>query len=340
MVIYNIHNLPTTMKKTMKIIVLGIIGESVAKTFAFKHNVVLFDESIIDNCMLDGIVKMTGNTHELKCNDVYILCDVKCIKLLRAYGTRPKLVILDRDVYEIGMTREMLGYMGFKIACKTSDNIIGGIDVDSEKLAVELYSTVCDNVTRAYTLENAEASSIFNNAMSTIKKSFVNEFADFCKTKKLDPELILDIATDDETRPWIGQKCTIASDDDDWPVLSTALTQLNRRPILIYNKIVARYCGEKGYDALHEMSFLVVGLGNELHSTNIKGSPVMEIVRQLYLEGAKVVIYDIFIDEYNKEPHMYHNSGLPRFNGILVFQPQLISKWEAYPYTSFYCRHE
>jgi UDP-glucose 6-dehydrogenase len=127
--------------------------------------------------------------------------------------------------------------------------------------------------------------------------------------------------------------------DEDWPVLYSAHNQLERQPNKTYERIVEIYCGKQNYDELHKKCFLFVGIGEQIGSMTTKNSPVLAIINYLEMEGAVVKKYDMFIEEYSDIPHMEHNSGLPRFDGIIIIHPYLISKWEQYSYATFFCRH-
>ena len=289
---------------------------------------------------------------------------VNSVELIKRYAQKESTVVLESTV-GVGTTRKLFSDTDMKVAYSPSrfdsntvgitpsdfPKLIGGIDEKSESIVNKLYMSVFNVIIRTGSSEVAEGASLLERANKIVQKAFLNEFADFCERIKLDVHHVIDAAgtwTCNNkliTSPWIGNGTNDMSarhliyHEADWPVLYSSIQQLERRPKKIYEKIVERYCGKKNYDELHKKCFLMVGIGEQIGVTSTKNSPVLEIIRDLELEGAVVVKYDMYIDEYSTLPHMEHNSGLPRFDGIIVFHPYFISKWEQFSYTSFYCRH-
>lgn len=324
-------------------------------------------------------IKVSYNPIELEYQDAFIICNESVfdillqkvdssklknnVELVKRYARENTLVILE-SIVGIGTTRKFFESSKLNAAyCPSRSDtnmvgvhpseipkLLGGINEKSEKMAMHLYTSVFNVIVRTGKAEIAEGAILLEKSNAIVQKAFLNEFADFCQRIDLDVHHVIDAASTGIMKkhmpcPWIGNKTNDMSarhlvfHEKDWPVLQSAMEQMERRPKQIYEKIVERYCGKNNYDELHKKCFLMVGLGDKIGSSNMRNSPVMEIITSLELEGAKVEKFDLFIEKYSKVPKMEHNSGLPKFDGIIVFHPYLISKWEKYNYTTFFCRH-
>lgn len=312
--------------------------------------------------------------------DVYVICIdltynnidqkinldplVETAEMIRRMVREGCTVLLESTV-GVGVTRKL--FTGLNVHCAYSPTnfdannvsdkaedlpkLVGGVDDESELLAMQLYETVYHNVVRTGSPEVAEAAVMLKHAKQTMEDALMNEFADYCDTvPNLDIHRVIDATTtgsrDPRTAlPWIGRANDINSKHlmdstpcHIWPVLGAASEQLVSRPSKIYKKIVDRYCGGK-YDMLHKLSFLVVGVGAVLGSPDTKDSPVLDIIRHLELEGAAVTKYDMFVSGYTRLPELKYNSGKHKFDGILVMHPYNVSQWERHDQTTFFCRH-
>lgn len=370
----------------MKVCIFGDKGsfhvETIIELFSKKHNVMWMVEDIgtARELMTEFTqIKISYNPIDIEYQDVFIICNetrfndlsqkvditrlIDTVELVKRYARKGSTVILESTV-GVGTTRKLFGTSGMQVSYSPSrfDNsvvgiaqndipkLIGGIDEESERLAMQLYSTVFNVIIRTGSCEIAEGAALLEKSTKIVQKAFLNEFSDFCNRINLDVHHVIDAAGTCIDKkllpsPWIGNSTNDMSarhliyHEEDWPVLYSAVQQLEKRPKNIYNKIVEIYCGKNNYDELHKKCFLVVGLGESIGSMTIRNSPVLSIIHDLELEGAKVIKFDMFIEEYSKVPEMNHNSGLPRFDGVLVFHPYLVSEWEKYSYTTFFCRH-
>lgn len=332
---------------------IGAARELMAKN---KNNIkITYNPIDIENIQIFIICTETGFNELTRKVDITKLSET--VELIKRYARTDSTVIIE-SIVSVGTTRKLFGTTGMKAAYsqfrlddellspKDIPKLIGGIDEKSERVVMEIYSTVFNVVVRTGSSEIAEGAALLERSARIVQKAFINEFADFCSRINLDVHHVIDAAGAKLLpSPWIGNNTKDHSahhliyHEDDWPVLYSAVRQLEHRPKKIYEKIVEIYCGKDNYDELHKKCFLVVGLGDEIGSNNTKNSPVLSIIHSLELEGAKVIKFDMFIEEYSKVPEMNHNSGLPRFDGILVFHPYLVSEWEKYHYTTFFCRH-
>ena len=373
----------------MKVCVVGFgnQAEKNIKLFKNKHVVTLYvpipisvDESMELRQRVVGASIFYEASSVANC-DVYIICvDVKYNTLEQRIDTqqltdtvmslrqniREGCTIILETTVGVGITRSLFTGLNFQCSYSPSNfdpsnitdkaeelpKLVGGMDEESEILAMQFYETVYNNVIRTGSPEVAEAAIMLHHAKKTMEDALMNEFSDFCdRVPGLDIHKVIDATTTGSrdpkaTLPWIGRTVDTNSQHlmsgtgvNKWPVLSIASEQLVTRPSKIYKSIVDKYCGEGKFDKLHKMAFLVIGVGNAIGSPDTKDSPVLEIIRYLEMEGALVHKYDMFIDKYSELPEMKHNSGRDKFDGILVMHPYNVSMWKKYKQTTFYCRH-
>lgn len=284
-------------------------------------------------------------------------------------NVREGSTILLETTVGVGVTRKM--FTGLNFHCihsptvfdpnnisqnnQNQPKLLGGMDEESEQLAMQFYEPFYNNVVRTGSPEVSEAAIMLKKAKKTVEEALINEFADFCnQIPNLNVDEVIDASTvgDRDAKtilPWVGRSVDTDSyhlmsssfknrPTSLWPVLTAASDQLTMRPGKIYRSIVDKYANGK-FDNLHKMAFLVVGLGTVMGSPDTTNSPVVDIIGKLEMEGAKVDKYDMFIDEYQELPVMKYNSGRDKYDGILVMHPYNTQTWKQFKQTTFYCRH-
>jgi UDP-N-acetyl-D-mannosaminuronate dehydrogenase len=353
--------------------------ETIIDLFKKVYDVMWFVDNIgtaMELAATNTDITMSYNPIDIERYNVFIVCNeavfntytqkvditniITSVDLIKRYGRNDSTVIIESTV-GVGTTRKLFGITDMNVAYSPSrfDNtnasimpsdipkLIGGIDNNSERVVFDLYTRVFNVIVPTGTCEIAEGATLLERANTIVQKAFINEFAHYCKRMKLDVHRIIDASMNKNmtTSPCVGKAENDLSarqlifHDEDWPVLYSAHNQLERQPNKTYERIVEIYCGKQNYDELHKKCFLFVGIGEQIGSMTTKNSPVLAIINYLEMEGAVVKKYDMFIEEYSDIPHMEHNSGLPRFDGIIIIHPYLISKWEQYSYATFFCRH-
>lgn len=377
----------------MKVCIVGAgyLAEKNTELYMNKHSVSIFvpypitaEESMAfrqrTNC-----VPIYYDPTTLSTMDLFVICvdlpynDIKkqvsmdrfleVSQAIRRFAHPGSTVIVETRV-SVGTTRKY--FTGIDVHCSYSPSritqdttnteitdksvkLVGGLDEESEILAMQFLETIYKNVVRTGSTEVSEAVSMLTAAQDTVQEAMINEFSDFCDMVDVDIHQVIDAASvgnrggtkDARVKlPWIGRRNDIDSrlaivpTDDFWPVLSEANRCLTSRPTKIYKQIVDRYC-KGNFDRLHKLSFLIVGLGTTIGSSDMADSPVLEIIRYLELEGAVVTKYDMFVEGYTQLPVLKYNSGKCKFDGILVMHPYLVQKWkgEFEEQTMYFCRH-
>lgn len=376
----------------MKVCIIGtgVVAEKNIQLFSPRHSVTLFvpfpitPEEGMDLAVRSNPTPIWYDPTTLSNMDLFVVCvelkykDVtgeidldpmlEVSQIIRRFAHTGSTVIIESKI-GVGTTRKF--FTGLDVHCSyspaqfvaddsvndiitNSTKLVGGLDEESEVLAMQFYETIYSSVIRTGSPEVAEAAVMLKAAQETVQEAMINEFSDFCESVDLDVHKVIDATSvghreDPRVKlPWIGKRYDMNSTllmvngkNRTWPILSVASEQLTQRPSIIYKRIVDRYCSGN-YDKLHKLAFLVVGLGTVVGSSDTIDSPVLDIVRYLELEGAIVTKYDMFVEKYSKLPDLTYNSGKCKFDGILVMHPYMVSTWDDPKFskqTTFFCRH-
>jgi UDP-N-acetyl-D-mannosaminuronate dehydrogenase len=300
------------------------------------------------------------NTH-----DVYIICCEIDSSSVFAKFSRNSLVVIETISPDIGTVRKRFEELSeeFDIVYSPSrldqgrthplprdiPKIVGGLTQKAEERAVEFYRKFFTHVTGTGGVETAEAAKLYEEFTRMINIAHVNDFSDYCVSKKLNPYVVLEVARtkgfgmiEDNYVPWVGMNRIPPMDEKFGPLVSSASTSLYHRPRKVFETIVGKFC-KGNFDELNKLAFLVVGITYKQAVCDYETkSPVAEIVQMLVLEGARVEVYDMFVPQYNKVPELVHQSGKKVFTGILVFHPYLLSQWQS-EYSKdeimYFCHH-
>lgn len=270
------------------------------------------------------------------------------------------LLIVERKVNHVGMIESLFPELNVSYSPSRFDRgrvspsvnkipkLLGGINQQVEEEALLFYKNFFENIVGTGGIKVAEASKIFEDYHRMVNISFANEYSKYCIKNKIDPYVVMDLAytkpygMDGPYYPWVGVDSIppMIQDKEEaqFSIISTALYKLSLRTRDVFEEIVVFFCNGI-HDKLHEMRLLVVGIGYKQFSDVYENSPIIEIINLLRLEGSKVDIYDLYVKLYNTEPELYYNSGKPKYDGIIVFHPYLLSKWSKEKKVLYYCIH-
>lgn len=180
-------------------------------------------------------------------------------------------------------------------------------------------------------VEELEAAYLINKGLQVIKEAFLHEMADKCRLEDVDFFQAVEYTDDNVINNIIN--CTTIPDTDCSLVLDLSTSFNTNRSRIIFDSIVSKTC-ECDYDKLRSKNYLVVGVGTEFGSRNYIGSQILEIIHYMKLEGAKLAIFDLFIETFNQLP-----IDLDFYDHILVFYPYQLSSWKNHKSVLYFCRH-
>ncbi len=82
---------------------------------------------------------------------------------------------------------------------KNTPRLVGGIDEESQKLALDFYGSLCDSVVPVSTPEIAEAGKLLENTFRLVNIALINEFTQLCSAQGIDVHQVIDAAS---TKPY------------------------------------------------------------------------------------------------------------------------------------------
>ena len=82
---------------------------------------------------------------------------------------------------------------------KNTPRLVGGIDEESQKLALAFYNSICDSVVATSTPEIAEAAKILENTFRLVNIAMINEFTQLCSAQGINVHEVITAAA---TKPY------------------------------------------------------------------------------------------------------------------------------------------
>lgn len=82
---------------------------------------------------------------------------------------------------------------------KNTPRLVGGIDEESQKLALAFYNSICDSVVATSTPEIAEAAKILENTFRLVNIAMINEFTQLCSAQGINVHEVINAAA---TKPY------------------------------------------------------------------------------------------------------------------------------------------
>jgi UDP-N-acetyl-D-glucosamine dehydrogenase len=82
---------------------------------------------------------------------------------------------------------------------KNTPRLVGGIDEESQKLALTFYNSICDSVVATSTPEIAEAAKILENTFRLVNIAMINEFTQLCSAQGINVHEVINAAA---TKPY------------------------------------------------------------------------------------------------------------------------------------------
>jgi UDP-N-acetyl-D-glucosamine dehydrogenase len=195
---------------------------------------------------------------------------------------------------------------------RNTPKVVGGLTDACRARAVELYSTVCDEVVEVSTPEAAELSKLLENVFRSVNIALVNELAMLCDRMGIDVWEVVEAAA---TKPYgfnsfrpgpgMGGHCLPVDPfylawkarEFDTPTEFVELAgEVNQR--------MPEFCVERVARALNDhakpvkgSNVLVIGVSYKAGVGDLRESPAIKIMRLLRARGARLVYNDEFVPE-------------------------------------------
>jgi UDP-N-acetyl-D-glucosamine dehydrogenase len=195
---------------------------------------------------------------------------------------------------------------------RNTPKVLAGLTPECQRRAVELYSTVCDDLVEVSTLEAAELTKLLENVFRSVNIAMVNELAMLCDRMRIDVwEVVQAAATKPygfmrfDPGPGMGGHCLPV----DPFYLAWKAREYDRPTEFIelageVNQNMPYFCLEKISRALNEHSkavrgsrVAILGVSYKAGVGDLRESPALKIIRLLREHGAELVYSDDFVPE-------------------------------------------
>jgi len=196
---------------------------------------------------------------------------------------------------------------------KNTPKVIGGVDKESTKKAVEVYKIVCDNIVEVSSARAAEMAKLLENTFRAVNIGLVNEIAQLCDEMDVNVWEVIEAAA---TKPYgfmkflpgpgIGGHC-IPIDPLylSWKAKSFGFTtrfinladEINQG---MQKYVVSRIsdCLNKYKKAINGSSILILGVAYKKDVSDTRESPAYEVIRLLLKKGANVSFNDPYVETF------------------------------------------
>jgi UDP-N-acetyl-D-glucosamine dehydrogenase len=223
--------------------------------------------------------------------------------------------------------------------------LVGGITVESTRLAVDFYSTFCNKVVAVSSPEVAEAAKLLENSFRYVNIGFINEFTKILNLLGISTSEVISAAS---TKPYgfmpffpnvgIGGHCIPVdplylqknSRDVGVPSKYIELSEITDREMPDYS--INRL--ETIFGSIKDKRVLIIGVTYKPNISDTRESPAEHIIRNLRKREAEVAWHDPLVNEYLGESSA-SVSGEYDLALVLVKHDSLdLSSWRGGP---IYC---
>jgi UDP-N-acetyl-D-glucosamine dehydrogenase len=187
---------------------------------------------------------------------------------------------------------------------KNTPRLVGGIDNESEKRALEFYQSICDAVVTVSTPEVAEAAKLLENTFRLVNIALVNEFTQLCFANDINVHEVIDAAG---TKPYgfmpfrpgvgVGGHCIPVD-----PLYLTWWARQNGSSAAFVesadsiNHQMPRYVAERAIGMIdikvNRPRVLILGVAYKPGVRDVRETPVSELRNALVSQGVEVAWHD------------------------------------------------
>ena len=299
---------------------------------------------------LDGRLTATSRYPDLSSCDAVIICIptpltnsrepdlsymVDAATSLAAVLQKGQLIVLESTTYP-GTTRERLRpileesglsagkdfFLAFSperidpgrtdFTIRTTPKIVGGVNEESTRRAVELYSLVCDEVMEVSSPDAAELSKLLENIFRSVNIALVNEMAMLCERLGIDVWEVIDAAASKpfgfmrfDPGPGMGGHCLPvdpfylsykAREHDFYTEFIELAGKINQNQPHWCVRRIERALNDAG-KATNGARVLLLGVSYKAGVGDIRESPALKIIGLLRDLGAEVSYHDPHVAE-------------------------------------------
>ena len=193
---------------------------------------------------------------------------------------------------------------------KNTPRLVGGIDIESQRVALDFYKTICDSAISVSTPEIAEAAKLLENTFRLINIALINEFTQLCAASGINVHEVIDAASSKPYgfmpfRPGVGVGGHCIPVD---PLYLTWWARQNggRAEFVeiadLINHAMPKYVAQRGLalvdSEVDKPRVLILGVAYKSGIADVRESPVSELREQLIALGAEVAWYDPLVIDW------------------------------------------
>ena len=193
---------------------------------------------------------------------------------------------------------------------KNTPRIIAGITDEAATRAISFYSSFCENVYQAQSVEVAEASKLFENTYRQVNIALVNEFSEIANSLGFSTSEAIEAAS---TKPFgftafypsigVGGHCipvdpSYLSYAAELSGTETKLIDLaNETNLRAHMKVIQRI---KDYMSgeIKDVKIQLAGITYKPNISDLRESPALDLIKELKIAGAVVSWHDPFVKSY------------------------------------------
>ena len=193
---------------------------------------------------------------------------------------------------------------------KNTPRIIAGITDEAATRAISFYSSFCENVYKAQSVEVAEASKLFENTYRQVNIALVNEFSEIANSLGFSTSEAIEAAS---TKPFgftafypsigVGGHCipvdpSYLSYAAELSGTETKLIDLaNETNLRAHMKVIQRI---KDYMSgeIKDVKIQLAGITYKPNISDLRESPALDLIKELKIAGAVVSWHDPFVKSY------------------------------------------
>lgn len=194
---------------------------------------------------------------------------------------------------------------------KTLPQVIGGLSKTCLMKSMRFWSTLCDTIVQAQSIEAAELVKLSNNSFRDLSFAFANQIALLCHQHNINAFDVIRVANEGYPRnnismpsPGVGGYCltkdpvllSSSFSDSSVPNLSHLGRSVNELTALYPLEVINRYL-DRTNSSLQDMSVLIIGLAfkGEPETNDVRGSTSLQLAYQLAKHCQRLQVWDAVI---------------------------------------------
>ncbi len=195
---------------------------------------------------------------------------------------------------------------------KNTPRLVGGIDIESQRVALDFYKTICDSAISVSTPEIAEAAKLLENTFRLINIALINEFSQVCATNNINVQEVIDAAS---TKPYgfmpfrpgvgVGGHCIPVD-----PLYLTWWARQSGKAALFVESADSINYGMPKYVAARALALvdssikcpriLILGVAYKSGVRDVRETPASSLRQHLQLLGAEVAWHDPLVTSWEE----------------------------------------